>query len=333
MRVLLRILLIVMIPPGAARASELVRVVDAAEMDWPEGRRSIEVELRASGYQLEEAQSDAVEPGLLLEQLQQKSATAVAASVTVVRMGRSGIAYVWLPETARLYRVTSSESDEARAANVLSLRVVELISLRGSGFEVDESPPPQKASTTPAGAPPTLQHPPQERAPKWAALIGAGLGFGSGLSRPLANLYLGMQRNVIPALALELSGEFSLTSAAQTFEPGKIEVAQQAFRLGALVQTKLVGRLEGQIGPTFGLRCFDFRIHPTARPEEAKQRTCGPMAGALARLGLRWSAFSVWLAGVGEAQLAPIRLTDDGEDIATLGRPSASLLGGIGWAF
>lgn len=311
-------------------------MIGAAEMDWPEGRRSIEVELRASGYQLEGAASDAVEPGLLLEQLQQPGDSAVAASVTVFRMGRSGIAYVWLPDIEKLYRVTSSESEPLRAANILSLRVVELISLRGSGFKVDQSPPSPGKPEPPKSPRPQLDpasEPPQLDEPKWAARLGAGVGLGSGLSQPLANVYLGLQRNVIPALALELSGEFSVGFAEQRFERGTIDVAQQGIWLGALFQSKLVGRLGGQIGPTLGYRCFDMRVNATDIPEEAAYRACGVAGGLVARLGVRWSSLSAWLAGVGTVGFAPIRMFDGEDVIATLGRPSVSLLGGVGWAF
>src|SRR5690606_38407256 len=110
----------------AAWADERVRCLRAPEMDWSEGRRSVEAELRASGYETVGAESTAVEPSGLLAELRASGHDEVVASVIVVRLGRTGIAYVWLARKDRIFRVVASNEEPAIAAHVLSLRVAEL---------------------------------------------------------------------------------------------------------------------------------------------------------------------------------------------------------------
>ena len=90
------------VSPAGAEAPVVVSV-HAPEMDWPEARRNVEAELRASGFEVEARQSAVVDPGSLLAELPLYAAQEPRSvgSVTVVRVGSTGLAYEWWNGTLR----------------------------------------------------------------------------------------------------------------------------------------------------------------------------------------------------------------------------------------
>lgn len=298
-----------------------VRIISAEEMDFPEGQQSVQVELRASGYTVTVERTAAVEPGLLLDELEAQSSSEFIASVAVVQLGRGGIAYVWLSESQQMYRVTSSETEVARAANVLSLRVVELISLQGSGSSAERSVQDHETGAGPATKKETeatrkAPHPLKSPWMLWAAL---GPQFGSGLKSPLASARLGLDRNATDSLAFEVSGHFSLAAASQRFEHGDVGVSEKGLSVSALVQH--TGRFRWQLGPSMSMRCVRLKSVPNDGSSVLVQSICGAAVGALFRVGASFDAFSLWLSGVGTFGTQRIDLLADSQVLATLGRP------------
>lgn len=319
--------LLLHITPASAAS---VRVVSSSEMDFPEGRQGVDVELRASGFEVKTEQTDALEPGKLLEELGADTPRDVVASVAVVRLGRGGIAYVWLSDEKQMYRVTSSETDTARAANVLSLRVVELISLGGSGFEVERSAPAPKPENRPPPKTPAKIIPPPAPLP-WTAWIALGPGFGSGVKSPLSIVRLGLARRIGERLALEASGHVSPTSASQRYPEGDVRISDQGVSLSALLQNS--GRLRWQLGPTAGLRCLRFQATQNDGSSTMSERVCSTSLGATGRVGAEWDSLSVWLSGLGAVSTRRIDLVSDGKVLSTLGRPEAWAGVMVGWSF
>jgi hypothetical protein len=307
-----------------------VRLLSSVEMDFPEGKQSVEIELRASGYEVLVEKTEALEPGRLLEELGAATQEEVVASVAVVRLGRGGIAYVWLSEAQQMYRVTSSETDTARAANVLSLRVVELISLRGSGFEIEQSAPaPRAERDTETSAPDRRALPPAPPLP-WMAWLALGPEGGSGLMSPLTSVRLGLTRKTGP-IALEASGHFSPTPASQRYERGDVRISSQGFSLGAFLQN--AGTLRFQFGPTAGVRCLGMQSVPSDGSAAFSERLCSPNVGVSGRVGTEWQNFSLWISGSGSLNTRRVDLLADEAVLATLGRPDAWIGVMMGFGF
>lgn len=296
-----------------------MRVISSEEMDFPEGQQSVQVELRASGYNVTIERSLALEPGKLLDDLQSSTPSEVVASVAVVRLGRGGIAYVWLPESAQMYRVTSSETEVDRAANVLSLRVTELISLRGSGYAAERSAPGNEPKA-PVARPETKEKTPNKPWFLWAAL---GPQLGSGLKSPLASARMGLNRSAGDVIAFEVGGHLSLGAASQRFEQGDIRISDKGLSASALLHNK--GQLRWQFGPIVGLRCVRIKSEPRDGTSALSQNICGSTVGALLRLGVSFDPFSLWISGLSSVGTRRIDLLADGEILATLGRPDGWL--------
>lgn len=310
--------------------AESVRVITSAEMDFPEGQQSVQVELRASGYSVTVETSDALEPGKLLDELQAGTSDPFVAGVAVVRLGRGGIAYVWLAESNQMYRVTSSESDTARAANVLSLRVAELISLRGSGYDVERAAPIHDEAKAPPPTPKEVASPSPERRPwmLWAAL---GPQFGSGLRSPLASTQLGLTRDLGDLFAWEVRGHFSPGATAQRFDQGDLRVSDRGLSVSTLVQN--TGSLRWQLGPTGGIRCLQLESEPNDGSSPISQDVCGFTLGAQLRAGAQWDNFSLWVSALGSLGARRIDLLADGQILATLGQPDGWIGLMTGWQF
>jgi hypothetical protein len=234
-----------------------------------------------------------------------------------------------MPETKQMYRVTSSENDTARAANVLSLRVVELIALRGSGFDAERSAPNEQADVAATKTP--QKDPVVFRRPAWMLFAAIGPQFGSGLKSPLSNVHLGLNRRGGDFIAFEVSGHFSLGAASQRFDRGVVRISEEGVSLGAYLHNS--GTLRWQLGPTAGFRCLHLKALPNDGSSAISQTRCGSTLGAAARAGANWEHFSLWLSGIGSLATRRIDLLADGQVLATLGRPNGWLGLMVGWQF
>lgn len=315
----------VVLPASASK----VKVFSSDEMDFPQGLQSVLVELRASGYEVEVETSDALEPGRLLEVLETSSSEEVVANVSVVKMGRSGIAYVWLRENGQMYRVTSTGTDPAHAANILSLRVSELISLRGEGFAVERAA--KKDAPEEPAAPGTQEEAPQTRSERhFRVLALLGPQFDAGMTRPFSSLQLALGYTVNPGFVVELMGHSSIGTAARQFDQGQVSLEERGVAMSLAFQT---GRqVRWQLGPTFGAGCFLIHSEPVDGASTSKT-ACRTTLGALARLGRSWDAFSLWLSGQLGYGMRRVDLVGSGQVLTSLARPDGSLRLGAGWHF
>lgn len=311
-----------------ARASspQRVELVRADEMDWAEGRRAVEDELSASGYTVEHAESDALDVGVLLDGLAAGASPETAARVTVLRLGRTGIAYVWLLGSDRTYRVTSGEPDPVRAANVLSLRVVELIDLRAAGTdEVPAEPPPRQND-----APPSPERPDRGHLEKsWILLGGAGLTFGDGLTSPLGSLELFVGRRVVRLLGVGATFSLGLNRPSRNLEGATISAGRKRGAVGLLLWSH--DSPFWQVGADTGIECYQFSW--SGPVGEGDRSACTPSSSVFARTGVEWENFAVWGAGALSLAHRDIRILGADQELASFGRPEATLSGGVGWTF
>ncbi len=309
-----------------SRAST-VKVLSSEEMDFPQGLQSVLVELRSGGYDVEVETSDALEPGRLLEVLETRGSADAIAKVAVVKVGRGGIAYVWLKESGQTYRVTASGTDPSHAANVLSLRVSELISLGGEGFEIDQSP---RRITPVEPATDVAPSTPESRQSHLRLLGFFGPVFDSGLRRPLSSLQVALGYQLGANLFVELLGHTSVGMSTQRFEQALVSVEERGGAMSLVFQTGT--RVLGQLGPTFGAGCYVIRARPNRGPS-TDENACRATLGALGRIGLSWDALSIWLSGQVGYGLRRIDLVGSGEVLSSLSQPDGSLRLGAGWQF
>lgn len=301
-------------------AAPSVRVLEANEFDWPEGRRALEAELTASGYVVERERSDARSEGELLEILRVRKDAGLLASVTVLRSGSTGVAHVHFAGSAETYSVASSELEPSRAAEVLSLRLVELLAVRG----VERAPEPPRSKPAP------LAPKPSER--PWSAFLGGGPGWTSDFETPSFDLRLGLQRKLYGVLLLEARGRFSLAPSERTFPSGTVAVASRAGSVG--VVANFGPRFPGASGPfvepglRLGVECFEIR-----GGESGTTTACAPAALLGARLGWRFEEWSLGVAGETSLALQQLRLLEGSAVLAVPGRPTGDLGLEAAWHF
>lgn len=117
--------------PGQASDSP-VTVVVCDTLDWTQGRVTLLAELRASGFAVQVVPSDARTPGQLIDVLRQTGSAVdhLGGIVSVLAGPERARAYVWLPERDDLIQVDAPADDHGVAADVLALKVVELLRVK-----------------------------------------------------------------------------------------------------------------------------------------------------------------------------------------------------------
>ena len=305
-----------------AWAEERVRSIRAPEMDWAQGRRSVEAELRASGYETVDAESVAVEPSGLLAELRAPGEEEVVASVTVVRLGRTGIAYVWLARKNRIFRVVASNEEPAIAAHVLSLRVAELVTLQHeASFEDADIVPPEKK---PDDDVPSTRHP-------WQIFFGVGSSHSFGLIRPSVTLHPALSYEVLPIFDVELGGGLSLRRGSEAFESGEVTYGEQRLALRFLVGTDIGDRFTWRVGSALGPHCLEIQALDRLNETSTERRVCALSAGIAARGSVRFERMSLWFSAEPALLLPSVEIFDETTEVASLGRPWLGLSGGLSW--
>jgi hypothetical protein len=309
---------------GATLAQEeRVSSIEAPALDWPEARRSVEAELRASGFEVSPEQSTAIEPSLLLAELE-RPGDGWAGRVTIVRIGATGIAYVWIPAQRRTYRVLAPPTEPSVAAGMLALRVVELLSLhptpveRSAGAADDErAAPPPSAPTAPEPTSAAPSPPPVGWAPE--AVLGLGAGLGVGVQSPSTKFLIAMDLRLLPPLYAELSGAASLLPATLAFERGSATMQEQQVGAHLVLSTARERGFTATGGPGIALQCLQLVPKQDTEARATQQQTCVALASARVRAGFTFSTVGVWAMLEPGLSLPRVRLLRDDETIATLG--------------
>ncbi len=311
---------------GAA-ASGTVRVLETPRLDWPEGRRAIEAELVAAGYEIEKAAMDAPDEAALLRELLVTDGGDRVASVTVVRAGATGVAYARFAGSDETYSVASNDPDPSRAAEILSLRLIELLAIRGDERARPPTPPPpaarRESQPLPAAPPPV---------PVWFLLGGAGAGWTSDFDAPSVDVTLALERRLTARFRLEGHARIGVLAAERSFPRGTVSVANRSFAAGVLAWFGPEGASASgpfaSIGPRFGADCYEIR-----GSDVGATLVCSAAVSVASRVGLGLGRWSIGLAAEGAFALQQIRLLDEVDVLATLGRPRGNVGLEAGWSF
>jgi hypothetical protein len=309
---------------GATLAQEgRVSSLEAPALDWPEARRSVEAELRASGFEVLPERSSAVEPSLLLTELESPG-EGWAGRVTIVRIGATGIAYVWIPAQRRTYRVLAPPTEPSVAAGMLALRVVELLSLHptpverpAEATEVERVAPPAARPPGPAPSAAARSAPPVDGSPE--AALGVGAGLGVGVRSPSTKFLMTIDLTLLPPLYVELSGAASVLPATLAFERGSATMQEQQLGAHLVLSTARARGFTAAGGPGMALQCLQLVPEQSAGARATQQHTCVALASARARAGFTFGALGVWAMLEPGLSLPRVRLLRDDETIATLG--------------
>jgi hypothetical protein len=264
-----------------------------------------------------EEQSSATEPSGLLAELESAD-EGWAGRVTLIRIGSTGIAYVWIPALRRTFRVLAPKVAPDVAAGMLALRVVELLSL-------DPGPREQPRKDVVDAPPPPPHQPLGERDD--SLLVGIGAGFGAGLRAPSTRVLLAFEAELPPPFRVALSGAASVAPAALALDDGSAKLHEQDLGLHLMLSTARGQGFSAAGGLGLSLQCL--QIVPTAadglnaRPQDA----CGALASARLRAGHAWSALRLWAMLEPGLSVPKVRLLRDDETIATLGLWMTTSLG------
>ncbi len=330
--------------PAGAEAP-LVVSVHAPEMDWPEARRNVEAELRASGFEVEARESRVVDPGSLLADLPLYAAhePRTVGSVTVVRVGSTGLAYVWVRDHERLFRVDVPIAEANVAAGMLALRVADLMTVRPGRSQEDTAAGDQAEAPRPSSAAARDTSPTTPRfdvsasgdrsgssARPWLWL-GAGAAFAVTSSAPGAQITLGAGFPLGEFSSLELGGAVSVTPASVRLSKGSVDVEQQ--QLGAHLMWRAGGGAHWALTAGLGASGWCLQAQGAAHGEARGLRdtTCVGLASARARLLLRWGEVSFWAMAEPGLALPAVRLRTDQRTDVELGRPWLATTLGVGW--
>lgn len=293
----------------APAEQEHVSSLEAPALDWPEARRSVEAELRASGFEVSTEQSSAVEPSRLLAELESLD-DGLAGRVTIVRVGATGIAYVWVPSRRRTYRVLAPPVEPSVAAGVLALRVVELLTLH---------PAPGTRDSRDATAQPTAPGDAGRASAALGALLGLGAGFGADLRTPSTRLLLAVDATLLGPLHAEFSGAGSVVPATLAVEGGTATLQQQEVGLHVMLSTARGQGFTAAGGFGLALQCLQVSPASDEDSQARQQGTCVALTSARVRAGFAWRALGVWAMLEPGLSLPRVHLLRDDETIATLG--------------
>lgn len=333
------------VSPAGAEAPVVVSV-HAPEMDWPEARRNVEAELRASGFEVEARQSAVVDPGSLLAELPLYAAQEPRSvgSVTVVRVGSTGLAYVWVRDHERLFRVDVPSAEANVAAGMLALRVADLMTVRPGKRQEDSPPGGHPAAPRDSSAAVRDASPPpasaargrgdgsaSEAARPWVWL-GAGAAFAVTSGAPGAQITLGAGFPLTGITSLELGGALSVTPASVGLPEGSVDVDHQ--QLGAHLMLRAGGGAHWSLTTGLGASAWCLQAQGTAQDDDVRgvrDTTCVGLASARARLTLRWRDVSLWAVAEPGLVVPTVRLRADRRTDVELGRPWFAATLGVGW--
>lgn len=310
---------------GTVRAEPTtVLSVHAPSMDWPEARRDVEAELRASGFDVVPRQSAAVDPTGLLTELASRSAEHPdsVGAVTVLRVGSTGLAYVWIPARQRMFRVNVPTSDARVAAGMLSLRVADLMAVRPWA---EPEPPPKP--------PPADTAPPAPESPRLKSWIWLGLGptFGSVTDQPGGHVTLGVNVSFAEHWSLDFGGAASLLTSNARLPEGAVSVDHQQLGAHLLVHPVRAQRwsLAGGLGG--GALCLQVQGTTDENVVGLQDAACAGLVTLRARVLVHWDQLLLWATLEPGLALPPVHLRADDRAAGTIGRPWLSASVGVGW--
>lgn len=314
-----------------AHADE-VRLLEVAALDWPDARRGLVAELSAAGFEVVPLASENEQPDALLEELARDDEHRFVASAAALREGDAGVAYVCLRGSSEVYRVTSSDADPALAAHVVALRVAELIALHRR----QDTPAPPTPSAAPA---PSVER--EDQRSNWEVGLGTALRWSSGLADPLVDLSANVGFRIGAWLSLDARGSWSVASSGRDFADGTVEVDVRSLGLGVSAHlSEVLARPGSRRSPwvssvsTRGiLECFEIVAFENATATTSSTTACVPTLALSGRFGYRLAHWSFWLDAQGSFGLQAVRLVSEEAELATLGRPSATLGAGASWHF
>lgn len=319
---------------AAADVPEVVSV-HAPAMDWPEARRNVEAELRASGFDVQARQSLVRDPGSLLAELPLHAAkhSRSVGSVTVIRVGTTGLAYVWVREHERLFRVDAPSAEANVAAGMLALRVADLMAVRP--WKVQEPlPPPAKdegASAPPEA--PTDDGSPGVRSWDGRPWVWLGVGAVSGITStpPGAQVSLGVNVPLWGPTSLDVGGAASVVPLSARLPEGPAVVNHQ--QLGGHLMVRASGGEHWSLAAGLGGSglCLQAQGTPHEAARGLRDATCVGLLSGRARVLFRWHEVLLWAMAEPGWALPGVRLRTDQRADVTVGRPWLAAAVGVGW--
>lgn len=302
---------------GQPHSTDLtVVVVQAGSLDWPEARRSVEAELGATGFKVLSHPSAARTPGQLIDELRRvgREAKEVRGSVAVFEESGEGRAYVWIPERENLFQVDVPPESRRVAAEVLSLRIVELLRVR-----LLAEPP------TPA--------PPEEPARGLGSVwLAAGPWLGPNLSRPTVQLGVGATFQLLDPLQLDVTGHLSALDARARTEAGTIHFSATQFTAHALWHRSLAGWLSVGAGAGGGVVVFNANAVGTNDFLGRASATTVGLTSLRVRLNAKLGEFAFLLLVEPGVTIPAIAADADQREVFRFGQPAILTAAGVGWA-
>jgi hypothetical protein len=316
-----------------AAENAVVLSVHAPAMDWPEARRNVEAELRASGFDVREQQTVVLDPGTLLAELPRHAEAdpRSVGAVTVIRVGSTGLAYVWLRDHARLFRIDTPSPDATIAAGMLALRVADMMTVPPASA-ADEPPP--EAPQHEAEAAPTRETssapPPAGPSPLWLWL-GLGAALVTLPAEPGVQLSTGLSARLSDLVRLEASAAASLLPGEVRVPEGGVLVEHQQLGVHLLATTRENAPWSLSAGAGGAGLCLQAQGSPDDSARGLRDSTCAGLVSARLRLLARWGDAAVWLMTEPGWTLPAVRLRSDERLGVALGRPWWTTTVGLGW--
>lgn len=298
-----------------------VVVVHAGRLDWPEARRSVEAELAATGFRVATRPTDIGTPGRLIDELRRatQDAPEVRGSVAVFREGGEGRAYVWIGERENLFQVNAPLETDPMAAEVLSLRIVELLRVR----LLDEPPAP---------VPPPPEPPPEPVRGVSAVWVAAGPWLSFDLDRPPLIFTLAASFRVLAPLDIDVSAHSSLLAGEVSTNPGRIMLSTTALTAHGTWLPVNDEHFTIGVGVGGGAFLFDASALGTEPYRGRAEAGALGLCSARARVAARAGGLSFLLALEPGVTLPAIAQETEGDEVFRFGQPVLLLNAGIGWS-
>jgi hypothetical protein len=293
-----------------------VVVLRASSLDWDAASRSVVAELSATGFRVVEQSSSARTPGQLIDELRTASANAqeVRGSVAVFQESGEGRAYVWIPERENLFQVDIPPDSAAMSAEVLSLRIVELVRVR----LLDEPPKPKAAA-------------PRERGLR-AVWLTAGPLLSEANGTPPIQLGLSASFAVLDALELDAGGSLSVGTGKSTTGAGSLTYSVNTLSAHGLWRTPDVSRFGFALGAGGGVLVFEGDAQSNGAFVGREQDATVALISARARAELQLDGLAFLLVVEPGVTLPGVTGYADEREIFSFGRPLLLLSAGLGWS-
>lgn len=307
--------------------------VHAPAMDWPEARRNVEAELRASGFEVREQQTAVPDPGTLLAELPERAEgdPRSVGAVTVIRVGSTGLAYVWVRDHARLFRIDTPSPDASIAAGMLALRVADLMTVRPAA-PADEAPPeqpPRELVDAPVESTPSAP-PPARRSGVWLWL-GLGGAFVALPATPGLQLSTGLSARLSDLLRLEVGGAASLLPSEVREPEGSVLVGHQQLGAHLVAGTSDDAPWSVSAGAGGSGLCLQAQGSADTSSRGSRDSTCVGLVSARLRVMGRLGNAALWLMTEPGWALPGVRLRAEERLGTALGRPWWTTTAGVGW--